>query len=59
MIDATLSVPVKTTKTLPFWHGQKTVDIRLELSDGTVDVIQMSVGFARAFAKAILMKCDK
>lgn len=52
-----LTIPQRVSRPLPFWQGQKTVDLRLDLSDGTADVIQMSIPFARAFAKALLLKC--
>ena len=47
------SVPVE------FWKGCKTVDLRLDLTDGRVATIQMSVDFARVFAKNLIQYCDR
>lgn len=52
------SVQPASGPALPPWTGQKIVEIRLELSDGTVDIIQLSTDFARVFAKELIAYCN-
>ena len=56
---ALVSISPKSTPPLPFWVGCKTVDMTIELSDGTVTIIQMSAEYARVVAKAMLKRCDQ
>ena len=59
MNNAQIAVLPKASKTQPFWDGCKTVDLRIDLVDGTAVVIQMSTNYAKAFAKALLHHCEK
>jgi hypothetical protein len=50
---------IAPTATLPFWQGSSVVNLRFDMSDGSVKIMQMSKEYARSVALALLNYCKE
>lgn len=54
-----ITITKRTGTSHQMWEGLEIISVKFALSDGTVKLAQMSVDYAKVFAKELLRQCGE